>query len=68
MQPSPWESALHNHDRTVSRSDHRYTAPRVGGFELSELADPSWSRDTDPGFQALMRRLGFPAPEAVGIE
>ncbi len=52
MQPIPWESALHNRDRTISRSDYRYMAHRVGGFELSELADPSWSRDTDPGYQA----------------
>ena len=50
QDPVPWESELHNHDRTFARGEYRYTNRRIRGVELTELADPSWSSDADPGF------------------
>ena len=51
QDPVPWESELHNYDRTFARGEYRYTNRRIRGVELTELADPDWSLDTDPGFR-----------------
>ncbi len=50
QDPVPWESELHNHDRTLARGEYRYTNRRIRSVELTELADPAWSSDVDPGF------------------